>query len=224
MTTLPDSSSVLDMPISEMTGTFVGLLAIALYIAVIFSAFVIGIVNYILQAIALFSIARKRGMGSAWCAWLPICNTYLVGAISDFHDRQRGLNRHWGKTLVISLLFGPVMLIVGYLLTLFTILFAVALGGGEPNVLVVVIAIIFLYACIFVGAMFAAVAQFGTYICLYKIFDVIVPEKAVKYIIISLIIPLGCAICLMCARKSLIGVPEELLPAEEPDFADLNTL
>ena len=223
MTTLPDSSA-LDMPISEMTGTFLGLLAIALYIAVIFSAFVIGIVNYILQAIALFSIARKRGMGSAWCAWLPICNTYLVGAISDFHDRQRGLNRHWGKTLVISLLFGPVMLIVGYLLTLFTILFSVALGGGEPNVLVVVIAVIFLYACIFAGAMFAAVSQFGTYICLYKIFDVIVPEKAVKYIIISLIIPLGCAICLMCARKSLIGVPEELLPAEEPDFADLNTL
>ena len=223
MTTLPDSSA-LDMPISEMTGTFLGLLAIALYIAVIFSAFVIGIVNYILQAIALFSIARKRGMGSAWCAWLPICNTYLVGAISDFHDRQRGLNRHWGKTLVISLLFGPVMLIAGYLLTLLTIVFSVALGGGEPNVLVVVIAVIFLYACIFASAMFVAVSQFGTYICLYKIFDVIVPEKAVKYIIISLIIPLGCAICLMCARKSLIGVPEELLPAEEPDFADLNTL
>lgn len=224
MTVLPDSSGIMDMPIGEMTGAFLGLFAITLYIAVILSVFVIGVINYILQAIALFTIAKNRGMGSAWCAWVPICNTYLVGAISDFHDRQRGLDRHWGKTLVISLLFGPVMIIVGYLLTLVTMLFAVAIGAGEPNPLVIILAVLFLYACLFVGAMFAAVSQFGTYICLYKIYDVILPEKAVKYIVISLVIPLGAAICMMCARKSLIGVPEELLPREEPEYTDINEI
>lgn len=43
----------------------------------------LGIVAYVLTAWALFVIAKRRGIGSPWMAWVPIVNAWTLGAISD---------------------------------------------------------------------------------------------------------------------------------------------
>ena len=208
-TTLPDAA----------TGTAIGagaaFLVIGIYLAVLFSMLVGGVLNYVLQSIALFTIAKNRGMKSAWCAWVTYANVWLLGSVSDLHDRERGLNRHWGRILLITRILGSGLLLVSYLAFLAIAVVSVMMGSGEPNTTILVIGIICFYAMLFVSLLLSSVSSVGAWICIYKIFDVIVPEKAVKYFIISLIVPLGCAICLMCARKSMLGVPEELLPEED---------
>lgn len=204
------------------TGTAIGagvtFIIIGIYLGIILFALVVGIVNYILQAIALFTLAKNRGMKSAWCAWVPFANVWLLGSVSDLHDRQRGLNRHWGLTLLICRIFGPGLILVGYFaFVAIAVVAAIMSDGAAPNMMLFIIGAVVFYATVIVGALFSSVSQFGTYICLYKIFDVVKPEKAVKYIIISLVVPLGCSICMMCARKSMLGVPQELLPTDEPD-------
>lgn len=214
-TVAPDVGTV--MP-DAATGTAIGagatFLVIGIYLAVLFSMLVGGVLNYVLQSIALFTIAKNRGMKSAWCAWVPLANAWLLGSVSDLHDRQRGLNRHWGRTLLICKILGPCVFLLGYLGFVAIAIVSAIAGGGDPNTGIMLVGAIAFYLLLFVSIPFYTIAQFGTYVCIYKIFDVVVPEKAVKYIIISLIVPFGCAICMMRARKSMLGVPEELLPEE----------
>lgn len=219
----PDVGSV--MP-DAATGTAIGagamLIFVCIYAAIIFGALIYSVLNYILQSIALFTIAKNRGMKYAWCAWVPLVNTWVLGSVSDLHDRQRGLNRHWGRTLLICQILGPCVFLLGYLGFLATAIVSAIAGGGDPNTGIMLVGAIACYLLLFVSIPFYTIAQFGAYVCIYKIFDVIVPEKAVKYFIISLIVPLGFAICFMCSRKSMLGVPEELLPEEDENEVFIN--
>ena len=38
-------------------------------------------------------------------------------------------------------------------------------------------------------------------VCLYKVFESTVPEKAIKYFLVSLLVPLGKSICLLRCRN-----------------------
>lgn len=44
---------------------------------------IVSLVFYIFNAIALYSISKKRGYNNAWIAFIPIVNFYLMGAIAD---------------------------------------------------------------------------------------------------------------------------------------------
>lgn len=43
----------------------------------------IGLVAYILQALALQTIATRRGINKPWLAWVPLVNVWVLGSISD---------------------------------------------------------------------------------------------------------------------------------------------
>ncbi len=43
----------------------------------------LGIVAYVLQALALYTIAKRRGLNKPWLAWVPLVNIWILGAISD---------------------------------------------------------------------------------------------------------------------------------------------
>ena len=43
----------------------------------------IGVAAYVLMAWGLFAMARKRGLRTAWMAWVPVLNLWLLGCISD---------------------------------------------------------------------------------------------------------------------------------------------
>ncbi len=190
------------------------MLILAIYVGVLGLIGIGVLINYILQAIALYSLAKNRNIKGAWLAWIPVLNAYTLGAISDYHDKSRGLNRAWRKTLLITRLLGPGMFLVTYLVLIVVIMaigvsgemfamrdFVVGLGG--------IAVIIFAYLLIIAAALIISVYQYGTFVCLYKIYDIVVPTKAVKYFIISLIVPLGASICLMCVRKGRLGIIEE---------------
>ena len=43
----------------------------------------LGIVVYVLQALALYTIAQRRGIKKAWLAWIPLVNVWILGSLSD---------------------------------------------------------------------------------------------------------------------------------------------
>ena len=43
----------------------------------------ISIATYVLTALALYTIAKRRAINKAWLAWVPVVNCWLVGCISD---------------------------------------------------------------------------------------------------------------------------------------------
>ena len=43
----------------------------------------LGVLVYILQALALYTIAERRGINKPWLAWIPVVNVWILGSISD---------------------------------------------------------------------------------------------------------------------------------------------
>ena len=41
------------------------------------------IAAYILTAIAIYTVSRRRGLRNPWLAWVPVANVWLLGSLSD---------------------------------------------------------------------------------------------------------------------------------------------
>lgn len=63
---------------------------------------ILSIVSYVLMALGLYTIAKRRNIRHPWMAWVPVCNTWLLGCISDQYQylaRHRENDRR--KTLLV---------------------------------------------------------------------------------------------------------------------------
>lgn len=45
--------------------------------------FGMGLVAYILEALALYTIAKRRGIKKSWLSWIPVVNVWILGSLSD---------------------------------------------------------------------------------------------------------------------------------------------
>ena len=42
-----------------------------------------GIATYVLTALALYTLAQRRGLNRPWLAWIPVVNCWILGSLSD---------------------------------------------------------------------------------------------------------------------------------------------
>ena len=55
----------------------------------------LAVASYVLTALALYVIARRRGLKYPWLAWIPIANCWLLGSLSDqYRYVVRGEHTH----------------------------------------------------------------------------------------------------------------------------------
>ena len=76
----------------------------------------LGILSYVLTALALYTIARRRGISNPWLAWLPVADTWLLGSLSDqYRYVARGQEKHkriWLLALNIAMVLMMPLLVV----------------------------------------------------------------------------------------------------------------
>jgi len=81
------------------------------------------IAAYVLTALGLYTIAKRRGIKRPWLAWIPVADMWLLGCISDqYRYVARGQVQNKRKTMLILnivwmllLIWVMVMLVVLYL-------------------------------------------------------------------------------------------------------------
>ena len=167
---------------------------------VIFYLIILGIAitSYVMQALALYGIAKKRDLKNAWLSWVPVANYWIIGSITDDFDAQNGQKRKWRITL---LTFALILLASG--IAVYSIMIAMMIGAGisnymgGPEVALFAGFTVVIYLFTFVIAYVALAFQAITYICMFKTFEFITPKKAVKYLILSVMVPLAYPICLL---------------------------
>lgn len=76
------------------------LLWLSFAFAVIFCAIVIAL--YLINAIALYRISKKRGVGVSWVAFLPVVNAVLVDSLASHH--KRGVGKLYIATVVLQII------------------------------------------------------------------------------------------------------------------------
>lgn len=60
-----------------------------------------GIAAYVLRALGMYSIAKRRGINHPWMSWVPVLDLWVLGCISDqFQYVVKGKNKNKRKALL----------------------------------------------------------------------------------------------------------------------------
>ena len=208
-----------------------------------FSTSGLGVIVYVLQALALYTIAKRRGIQKPWLAWIPLVNVWILGSISDQYQyvvkRQVKNKRKVLLGLNIALLILIVILVVAFVWTFIDLLFTVGMeppmDGIESPIVWDMIKdqvgalLIMLFALIPLSVLTIVHAVFF-YMAMYDVFRSCEPKNSTLYLVLSLVgnIVVDGAYCifLMLCKDKDLGMPprkaEVVTPPEIPEDVSEN--
>ena len=161
------------------------------------------IAAYILTAIALYTISRRRGLANAWLAWIPVANAWLLGSLSDQYQYVvKGQDKTKRKWLLI------LNVLKAILLTMIVILAVVAAGSliaGEPSeIMGLAVALLGLVLPLCAAAIALCVIR---YMALFDIYRSVDPGNAVLYLVLSILFGPTEPFFLFFNREKDLGMP-----------------
>ena len=141
------------------------------------------IAAYILTAMAIYTISRRRGLTNAWLAWIPVANVWLLGSLSDQYQYVvKGQDKTKRKWLLILNILKAV------LLTMIMILAVVAAGSLFANqlseIMGLVVALLGLVLPLCAVTIALCVIR---YMALFDIYRSVDPGNAVLYLVLSIL-------------------------------------
>ncbi len=190
-----------------------------LYIATIFAAMGAAAVAYIFQSLGMHKIASRRGINNPWLAWVPFGNLWIMGSISDQYQYvKKGKITNRRKILL------------GYCIAYFAIVMTysllVGIAAGMASVTgtvspIVGVMTIFFYLLMIAVAIIMFVFE---YIALYDLYVSAVPERATKYLLLSIFINITMPIFIFKCRDKDGGMPPRKDAAKPAEISAPETL
>lgn len=170
--------------------------------------------TYIATALALYTIANRRGISKPWLAWVPVVNVWTLGAIADHYRLAHGTKKSRRKVLLgtsIATSVISVLVLVLCVVMLVSIFANADLMTGdiseEAAISVGLTAIGMLVLCL--PLMVVAIIQMiFTYIALYEVFKSCDPSNAVLYLVLSIFIGICQPVFLVICRNKDDGMPK----------------
>lgn len=178
----------------------------------------LGLAAYIFTALALYTIADRRGIRKAWLAWIPVVNVWILGSISDqYRYVVRGQNKAKRKVLlileIIAAVLAAVIVIMGVSLVA-NVIFAVLQNNNPERVVSGLLGSalgLVGVALLLVGIAIAEMVVY--YMALYDVYTSCDPKNNVLYLVLS-IIPMVSTIArpllLFLCREKDEGMPPRL--------------
>lgn len=179
-------------------------------IAILFAT-MIWLVVWILRSLAVYQIAKRRGLANAWLSWLPVGQDWIVGSISDQYQYLVGGKVCHKRKLLLG--FSAASFVFSVITIIMTIGFFSGLGVnsyiygyGDFD---------YYYAMQSVGMtlmlMFFAVVAIVTFIfrciCKYDLYRSCEPKNAVAYLVLGILFGILDPIFLMICRNKEQGMP-----------------
>ena len=186
-------------------------------LAALISGFPVAVFNvgmYVLGALALYSLAQRRGIRHGWLAWVPVANCWLLGSLSDqYRYLVRGEYRAKRKGLLI--LSGILAALVIALASL-GIAAGITMFMGRPGSTGgLMAALVILGSVTFVVSIVRIVVRFIALADLYRSMD---PDNGTAFLVLSILFPVTEPFFLFFNRNKDLGMPprREQPIAEEP--------
>ena len=189
-------------------GVAFGILFYLVYFLVLFG---IGIVAYVFQSLAFYSIAKRRGINRPWLSWLPVGNMWILGCISDqYRYVAKGQVKNKRKSLLILNIIFYVIYAVFFAVYAVFMVMAISMAdsssfGSEETTVVILALVMLVVALVMLGI--AIAMSVLTYMALYDLFVSCDPDNGVLYLVLSILLGVAQPICLFICRKKDIGMP-----------------
>lgn len=181
---------------------------------------VIRIVVYAFTAVALTTIATRRGLRRPWIAWIPVARDWLIGSLSDqYRYLVRGENRSKRKWLLglsiataVLTLAEVIVIFHGVWVAMYNIVMDSAFDVLElirPDmlwglgILVPLCVVAITYSVVY-------------YMALYDIYTSCDPRKNVLYLVLSIFFSVLTPVFLMLLREKEQGMPPRRQPECRP--------
>ncbi len=180
----------------------------------------VAITFYVLRALGLYTIAKRRGIRNPWFAWLPVVNSFLEGSISDQYQYVvKGKVKSKRKvmlTLSIILAVLYVAFFVCYFIGLANGISGAINGTDETLMMTSMMAPI-------LGAMGISIPMMGVaialmvfhYMAMYDLYSSCNPANNVLFLILSIFVNVTEPFFIFFNRKKDDGMPPRR-PAPQP--------
>lgn len=178
---------------------------------------VLGIVVYVFYSLALFTLAKRRGILHPGLAWVPVCGArWILGSLADQYVYFTEGKIKYQRRLLLWLEVGLYVLL-GLFFALVGGMVAGAVLQDGSQVATMAIWMMLGYFLLLVEAIVFAVFQ---YIALHKIYKSCDPKNTTLFLVLSILFNVTTAFFLFACRNKDLGMPQpeaaEGEPAEEP--------
>lgn len=170
------------------------------------------IASYVMTALALYAIAKRRGLHKPWLAWIPVVDSWLLGSISDQYryvsQGQIKSKRKWllgleiaSASLLVIILGVCISAVVQAVLSAASFYAEDALLRSATSSLIGAVALLVPLATV------AIAKSVITYMALYDVYKSLDPGNCVMYLVLSILIPVTQPFFLLCNRNKDLGMP-----------------
>ena len=155
--------------------------------------FALMIAAYVLRSIALYAIAKRRGISNPWLAWIPVAWVWILGSISDqFRYVTKAQVKNKRTTLLVMNLIQTVastamMVVIGIA---FAELVSMGIVSADEEALMteaMILVFKFMGMALVLGGIALATAIIH-YIAMYDLYLSVNPANAVLFLILSIFI------------------------------------
>ena len=171
-----------------------------------------GIAAYVLSALALYTMAQRRGIKQAWLSWIPVVNCWIVGSLSDqYRYVVKGEIKNKRQTLLtLNIIHAAIGLVEIILAVATAVLFAGGLISGNADAIMDESALvpIIIMVCLLLplaGIRIAAVVI--RFMAMYDIYTSCQPQNGVVFLVLSIIFRVTEPFFLFLCRDKDEGMP-----------------
>ncbi|MBQ7802069.1 MAG: hypothetical protein IJ375_07080 [Oscillospiraceae bacterium] len=187
----------------EFVGEF-GVAIIGILLAVVLVVAAVAILEYVFQAVGLYTIAKRRGINNPWLAWIPVANVWILGSIADQYQYvARGRVKNKRKILLIlgiaSLVVSGVFGVIGELAM------TAMYNSGADSVIAVSGVVGTLSSLVSWGIRIAHLVFW--HMALYDLYNSCNPENSVLFLVLGIVFGVTVPFFIFGNRKKDGGMP-----------------
>jgi len=187
---------------------------------------ILGIVSYVLMALALYTLAERRGIKNPWLSWIPVVNCWIIGSLSDqYRYVVKGEVKNKRKILLILNIVTwilSVAMIVALIVMAVNAFSAAMNGAPEEAILEIVMGpvMIILGFSIPMAGVGIATAVIH-YMAMYDIYTSCTPKNNVIFLVLGILFSVTESFFLFFTRNKDEGMPPRkqepvYTPPQEP--------
>lgn len=181
------------------------------------------IAAYILTALSLYTMAKRRSIRHCWLSWVPVANVWVLGSLSDqYRYVVKGEYKSKRKWLLILKIISSVL---GSILTVATLsvaadLFTGAMYGMDMEDVLedLIVPGIGIAALSLPMAGVAIAGAIGRYMALYDVYTSCDPQNNVLFLVLSVLFGVTEPFFLFFSRNKDEGMPPR---RQEPQYIPL---
>ena len=176
-------------------------------------SFLFSLAVYVITAITMYVIAKRRGIDKPWMAWVPVGQLWLLGAISDHYQfavrRNKSGNR---KTLFWLQLVAIALLVFALILVADVTNLRLRIDAGMPDSTSLQQRIVIeLKGLVVLGLLLlvTTVLLVGfEYVALYDLFRSCDPANGLLYLLLSFFVSIAMPVLLLVVYGKDDGLPQ----------------